>query len=107
MLRRTSQESALPVAQPRQAAKENFFDRIQHYISEGDTALHVGAAAKQTRIVKELITRGADVRARNRRGAEPLHYGVDGGPGAHGWDPVAQRDVVTYLIEAGADPNAL
>jgi hypothetical protein len=42
----------------RQAAKENFFDRIQHYISEGDTALHVGAAAKQTRIVKELITRG-------------------------------------------------
>jgi hypothetical protein len=34
----------------RQAAKENFFDRIQHYISEGDTALHVGAAAKQTRL---------------------------------------------------------
>jgi hypothetical protein len=49
----------------RQVAKENFFDRIQHYISEGDTALHVGAAAKQTRIVKELIARGADVRAKN------------------------------------------
>jgi hypothetical protein len=31
----------------RQAAKENFFDRIQHYISEGDTALHVGAAASR------------------------------------------------------------
>ena len=33
----------------RQALKENFFDRIKHYINEGDTALHV-AAANQTRI---------------------------------------------------------
>jgi hypothetical protein len=66
----------------RQATKENFFDRIQHYIFEGDTALHVGAAAKQTRIVKELIARGADVRAKNRLGAEPLHYAVDVG-GTH------------------------
>ena len=71
----------------RQAAEENFFDRIKHYICEGDTALHVAAAAKQTRIVKELIARGADVRARNRRGAEPLHYAVDGGPGSPVWNP--------------------
>jgi hypothetical protein len=59
----------------RQAARENFFHRIMHYIYEGDTALHMAAAAKQTRIVKELIARGADVRAKNRRGAEPLHSG--------------------------------
>src|ERR1700751_4715831 len=91
----------------RQAAKENFFDRIQHYISEGDTALHVGAAAKQTRIVKELITRGADVRARNRRGAEPLHYAVDGGPGSPAWNPDEQTLIIAELIRAGADPNAL
>jgi hypothetical protein len=26
------------------------------------------------RIAEQLISRGADVRARNRRGAEPLHY---------------------------------
>ena len=66
----------------RQAPKENFFDQIKHYINEGDTALHIAAAAKQTRIAEELISRGADVRARNRRGAEPLHYAVDGGPGS-------------------------
>ena len=30
----------------RQASKENFFDRIKHYINEGDTALHMAAAAK-------------------------------------------------------------
>ena len=63
----------------RQAAKEYFFDRIKHYINEGDTALHMAAAANQTRIAEELPLRGADVRARNRRGAEPLHYAVDGG----------------------------
>jgi ankyrin repeat protein len=27
-------------------------------------------------------------------------------PGSPWWDPAAQRDVITYLIEAGADPNA-
>ena len=71
----------------RQASKETFFDRIKHYINEGDTALHMAAAAKQTRIAEELILRGADVRARNRRGAEPLHYAVDGGPGSPMWGP--------------------
>ena len=89
----------------RQAAKENFFDSIQHYIAEGDTALHVGAAARQTRIVKELIARGADVRAKNRRGAEPLHYAVDGGPGSPVWNPDEQAMIITELIRAGADPN--
>src|SRR5579871_2620584 len=91
----------------RQAAKENFLDRIQHYIFEGDTALHVGAAAKQTRIVKELIARGADVRAKNRRGGEPLHYAVDGGPGSPVWNPDEQTMIIAELVRAGADPNAL
>ena len=91
----------------RQAPKENFFDRIKHYINEGDTALHMAAAAKQTRIAEELISRGADVRARNRRGAEPLHYAVDGGPGLPVWDPNEQTMVIARLIRAGADPNAL
>jgi len=90
----------------RQAPKENFFDRIKHYINEGDTALHMAAAAKQTRIAEELICRGADVRARNRRGAEPLHYAVDGGPGSPVWDP-EQTMIIARLIRAGADPNAV
>lgn len=91
----------------RQAPKQNFFDRILHYMYEGDTALHMAAAAYQTSIVEALIVRGADVRARNRRGAEPLHYAVDGGPGLSTWDPSAQAKIITRLIRAGADPNAV
>jgi hypothetical protein len=91
----------------RQAAKHNFFDHILHYIYEGDTALHMAAAAYQTRIAEELIARGADVRARNRRGAEPLHYAVDGGPGTPGWNPSIQTKIIVRLIRAGADPNAI
>ena len=59
-----------------------------------------------TEMARDLITRGADVRARNRRGAEPLHAAVTGVPGSPSWGPARQRDVVLYLIEAGADPNA-
>jgi ankyrin repeat protein len=54
-----------------------------------------------------LLSLGADVSARNRRGAQPLHYAVDGGPGSPSWDPVAQVDTVTCLLEAGADPNGV
>jgi hypothetical protein len=91
----------------RQAAKENFFDQILHYMYEGDTALHIAAAAYQTRIAEELISRGADVRARNRRGAEPLHYAADGGPGLPAWNPNAQMEIVARLIRSGADPNTV
>jgi hypothetical protein len=78
-----------------------------HYMYEGDTALHMAAAAYQTSIVEALIVRGADVRARNRRGAELLHYAVDGGPGLSTWDPSAQAKIIARLIRAGADPNAV
>jgi ankyrin repeat protein len=91
----------------RQAPKENFFDRIKHYINEGDTALHMAAAAHHTRIAEELISRGADVHARNRRGAEPLHYAADGGPGSPAWNPNEQSMIIARLIRAGADPNAV
>ena len=91
----------------RQTAKPNFFEQILHYMYEGDTALHIAVAAYQMRIAEELIARGADVRARNRRGAEPLHYAVDGGPGLSAWDPSAQAKIITRLIRAGADPNAV
>ena len=57
----------------RQNAKAFFLDAIGCYIYAGDTALHVAAAAHRPQIVQELIALGADVRAKNRRGAEPLH----------------------------------
>jgi hypothetical protein len=91
----------------RQAARGNFFDEILHYIYEGDTALHMAAAAYQERIAAELIANAADVRARNRRGAEPLHYAADGVPGSRAWNPRAQAAIIASLIRAGADPNAI
>jgi hypothetical protein len=91
----------------RQDADTYFLVAIRHYVYAGDTALHIAAAAHQRALAESLVARGAEVRARNRRGAEPLHYAADGSPGAEQWDPVAQREVVTYLIESGADPNAL
>jgi ankyrin repeat protein len=57
-------------------------------------------------MAQQLVMRGADPRARNRRGAEPLHAAVTGQPGAVNWHPDRQRAVIEYLIEACAEPNA-
>src|SRR5579871_629562 len=73
---------------------------------EGDTALHAAGFSYDAEMAQDLIARGAGIRARNRRGAEPLHAAVIGVPGSVGWNPARQRDVIIYLIEAGADPNA-
>ena len=91
----------------RQAAKQNFFDQIKHYMYEGDTALHMAAAAYQTTVAAALITKGADLRSRNRRGAAPLHYAADGGPDLPAWNPDAQTEIIAMLIRAGADANAI
>lgn len=90
----------------RQEPKPYFFEAIAHYAYKGDTALHLAAAAHVVEVVDDLIRRGADVRARNRRGAEPLHYAADGAPGSAAWHPAGQAAVVRALIRAGADPNA-
>jgi hypothetical protein len=90
----------------RAAATENYFEEIQHYLYAGDTALHMAAAGYRTKIIRLLLGMGADVGARNRRGAQPLHYAADGIPGSRNWNPRAQSEAVTCLIEAGADPNA-
>ena len=90
----------------RQGTKAYYLDDIEHYVYAGDTALHIAAAAHQREITRKLVTMGADVRARNRRGAEPLHYAADGVPDSGRWNPRAQAATITYLIEMGADPNA-
>jgi Ankyrin repeats (3 copies)/Ankyrin repeats (many copies) len=84
-----------------------FLAAIDHYVYAGDTALHIAGAAHRRQTAESLVATGADVRARNRRGAEPLHYAADGTPGSQQLEGGAQRDVITYLVEVGADPNAL
>lgn len=79
---------------------------IGHYIYGGDTPLHVAAAAYRPDIAKALVASGADVGARNRRGAEPLHYASDGQPGSDRWNPSAQTATLECLLRAGANPNA-
>ena len=83
-----------------------FIKEIGHYIYSGDTALHFAAASYRHKMVNELIKAGANVRAKNRRRAEPLHAAAFGTPGSPRWDPAAQAATIVCLIEAGADPNA-
>jgi hypothetical protein len=91
------------VGATRQDATDFFFREIAHYLYAGDTALHMAAAAFRRPIAELLVAHGADCRARNRRGAQPLHYAAD----ANHWDPTAQAETLAYLLSVGADPNAL
>jgi ankyrin repeat protein len=90
----------------RQDAKAYFLDSIARYINRGDVALHFAAAAYQAGMVWELLAAGANVRAKNRFGDEPLHAASVGQPGSLHWNPPAQVSTIATLIEAGADPNA-
>jgi hypothetical protein len=89
------------------ADDEYFLDEIRHMVYAGDTALHVAAACYEADVVRALIDAGARVSAANRRGAQPLHYAVDGSPGEPRWDAEAQRATVLCLLELGADANAV
>jgi hypothetical protein len=97
---------AEPVGASRAAPRVYFFDEIGHYVYKGDTALHVAAAGYRVELARELLSIGANPAAANRRGAQPLHYAADGGPGSPQWNPPAQTKVIACLIDAGADPNA-
>jgi hypothetical protein len=99
-------QSALRVGASREDEQTYYFEQIAHYAYAGDTPLHIAAAAYLPDIAQELVSRGADASARNRRGAEPLHYAAEGAPGSPWWDPDAQSAVVAFLIRAGANPNA-
>jgi ankyrin repeat protein len=83
-----------------------YLDAIRHYVYAGDTALHIAAAAHRRDLAAALVATGANVRARNRRGAEPLHYAADGWPEESARDSAARARVVADLVKVGAEPNA-
>ena len=60
------------------------------------TALHHASQSGRTGIVELLLSKGADVRARDWYGETPLHYAVDSG----------NLEVVKLLVEAGSDLEA-
>jgi len=80
-----------------------FFPEIRHYLYQGDTALHMAAAAFEPAIAALVIAHGADIGARNRLGAMPIHYAAD----TNHWNPDAQARTIEYLLSMGADPNAV
>ena len=90
------------VGATRTGVESYFFEPIAHHMYAGDSALHMAAAGFRPDISQALIDKGADLSAKNRRGAEPLHYAAD----ANAWNPGAQAATIDCLIRAGADPNA-
>ena len=104
---RASLEAAPALATARLARRDEFFIAHCHaQVYEGATALHAAAFSYDRETARDLVARGADVRARDRRGAEPLHAAVIGEPGTANWNPARQRAVIEYLVDAGADPDA-
>lgn len=108
VVRRLAADPALATASAdvgatRREASAFFLTEISHHVYRGDTALHVAAAAFRRPVAELLVAHGADYRARNRRGAEPLHYAAD----ANHSNPAAQADVIEYLVSQGASPDAV
>lgn len=87
----------------RKDATDFFLTEIAHYLYAGDTALHMAAAAFRRPLAELLIAHGGDCHAKNRRGAQPLHYAAD----ANRWEPRSQAETIGYLLSVGANPNAL
>jgi Ankyrin repeats (many copies)/Ankyrin repeat len=79
-----------------------FYQDIAHYCYQGDTALHMASAAFQRSTARLLVRNGAALDAKNRRGAEPLHYAAD----ANRWAPGPQAETIRYLLSVGANANA-
>ena len=96
----------IKIGATRQNPEPYRFGGINHYVYAGDTVLHVAAASHQVDLVATALRLGAEPGARNRRGAQPLHYAADGRPDFPGWDGDGQAAVIRALVAAGADPDA-
>ncbi|HEY4611142.1 MAG TPA: ankyrin repeat domain-containing protein [Ilumatobacteraceae bacterium] len=85
---------------------ELFVPECHAQVYAGDTLLHAAAFTYDVETARAFVSAGADVHAKNRRGAEPLHSAVMGSPGSDKWNPDGQVAMIAFLVEAGADPNA-
>ena len=86
------------------AAEDYLVESIPHWLYVGDTPLHLASAGLCTKSAALLLHNGADVNAKNRRGAAPLHYACDPRPGAGAvWNPTEQASLVDLLILHGAN----
>ncbi len=94
--------AAAPGVVERRTTEEVFIQAIVHQLYAGDTLLHAAAAGFRTDMVEALLARGADVHARNRRGATALHYAAD----TNHDDADAQAATIGVLLQAGADADA-
>jgi hypothetical protein len=95
------------VGATRASYSDMFLEEIGVYVYAGCTLLHVAAAAHDVKAVELLLKAGADVRSRDRRGAEPLHSAMAGNPRMPASEQEGQAAVIAALIAAGADANAL
>ena len=81
----------------RQRVIAESLDDVEMRDAYGNTVLHWAADGLCDELIEELITRGADVDARNDKGQTPLHRGAKCGP---------CHSTVNVLIAHGADVNA-
>jgi hypothetical protein len=75
-------------------------------VYEGDTASHAAGISYDAEMARDLITRDADIRARNRRVRRTTTRGGDRGARLGKLEPGTPAGCHSLLIEAGADPNA-
>jgi ankyrin repeat protein len=98
---------AVEIGASRRGPPQAFMEEIGQHAYAGATALHIASAAHNSAMVGKLLTMGADVDARDRRGASPIHAAAVGRPAAPNWDPRAQAATIRLLIKQGADPNCV
>ncbi len=82
------------------------FSEIGQYVYAGDTALHFAAAAYRADISNDLVAHGANPGARNRRGAEPLHYAAVGFRDRRDGIRRLKPTTIEFLIRSGSNPNS-